>query len=303
MLQKMLNLTLIVSIIPLIILIFFRQLDAIVILGDGRMGWIASWPGGIWKIGAIVWPFALWHCLKKITPFNVLLAFCSILTIAIDGSRTAIIWFAFIWISLTAITIFTKTHTKPLLTHFSLLIITFIMFLLIQPLLLEWVSDQTDQLVAEFVVENQAINTPKEKTVDRLFKGDINIRLQMLNVGWQQTLDNFPWGSGFGSTRIDDYGASSVIHMTYLQLLADTGVISLIGYLLFLLIPVYYGFRFVTEKPGSFAERFELILSPLSILILFLFIGLFHPLSNELTEWAIVLTAISILMNHVPHHK
>ncbi|MEQ4664233.1 hypothetical protein ABN067_21995 [Providencia rettgeri] len=302
-LQKTLNLTLMVSLIPLIILILSRQSDAIVILGDGRMGWVASWPGVIWKIGAIVWPFALWQCLKKAAPFNVLLAFCSILIIAIDGSRTAIIWFAFIWVFLTGISIFTKTHTKPLLTHFSLLIITFITFSLIQPLLLGWVLGQYDPSINGLLNETQTINIPEEKTVDRLFKGDTSTRLQMLNIGWQQTLNSFPWGNGFGNTRTDDFGVSSVIHMTYLQLLADTGIISLVGYLLFLLAPLYYGFKFLTEKPELFVERFELILSPLSILILFLFMGLFHPISNELTEWTIVLTAISVLINHVPRYN
>lgn len=302
-LQKTLNFTLMVSLIPLIILILFRQSDAIVILGDGRMGWIASWPGVIWKIGAIVWPFSLWQCLKKPAPFNILLAFCSILIIAIDGSRTAIIWFAFIWISFTLIAFFTKTHTKPLLTHFSLMIITLITFLLIQPLLLGWVLGQHNPLVNDLFNENKIIQIPEEKTVDRLLKGDTSIRLQMLNVGWQQTLANFPWGNGFGSTLADDLGVRSVIHMTYLQLLADTGIISLVGYLLFLLTPLYYGLKFVIENQGLFVERFELILSPLSILILFLFIGLFHPISNELTEWTIVLTAISVLMNYVPRHN
>ncbi|CAI0778368.1 Uncharacterised protein [Serratia entomophila] len=319
LLERALSVTLVVSLVPLIILALFRQLDAMVILGDGRMGWLASWPGVIWKIGAFVWPFAVWRCLKKPSALNILLAFGAVLTMALDGSRTSMLWLVLVWISLAVIAIFAKTYTKPIRTHLSLLLVTFISFSLIQPVLLGWVSGHYDQLITQLMekkaekneaggddlnrVFQKTLDAPKEATADRLVKGDNSIRLQMLHTGWQQTVDKFPWGGGFGSTRVDDFGASSVIHMTYLQLLADEGVLSFVGYLLFILCPLYYGLKFVTEKRELFTERFELMLSPLSVLALFLFMGCFHPLSNELTEWAIVLTAISIVMSHVPRRN
>lgn len=326
LLEKALTVTLVVSLVPLIILALFRQLDAMVILGDGRMGWIASWPGVIWKIGAFVWPFAVWRCLKRPSTLNFLLAFGAVLTMALDGSRTSMLWLILVWISLAVIAIFAKAQTKPIRSHLSLLLVTALSFSLIQPVLLGWVSGHYDKLITQLMEKKveqvssepgdlsradanlsltieETLAAPKEATADRLVKGDNSIRLQMLHTGWQQTVDKFPWGGGFGSTRVDDFGANSVIHMTYLQLLADEGVLSFVGYLLFILCPLYYGLRFVTEKRELFAERFEQMLCPLSVLALFLFMGCFHPLSNELTEWAIVLTAISVVISHVPRRN
>ncbi|BEL79546.1 MULTISPECIES: hypothetical protein [Serratia] len=324
LLEKALGVTLIVSLVPLIFLALFRQLDAMVVLGDGRMGWLASWPGVIWKIGAFVWPFAVWRCLKKPSAINVLLAFGAVLTIALDGSRTSMLWLALVWISLAIVAIAGRVPTKPLRAHISLLLVTLLSFSFIQPVLLGWVYGHYDQLIVQLMekkteqnsnqfgadasggisfghaLEATLATTPKETTSERLVKGDNSIRLQMLHTGWQQTVDKFPWGGGFGSARVDDFGTSSVIHMTYLQLLADEGILSFIGYLLFLLTPLYCGLKFVFEKRELFVERFEQMLCPLSVLALFLFMGCFHPLSNELTEWAIVLTAVAIVVSHVP---
>ncbi|MGP2760563.1 hypothetical protein ACTVPB_01840 [Serratia marcescens] len=317
LLEKALSITLVISLVPLILLALFRQLDTLVILGDGRMGWLASWPGVIWKIGAFVWPFAVWRCLKKANFINVLLAFGAVLVMALDGSRTSMLWLALVWGALAMIAFFARVQTQPVRGHFSLIVVTLLSFSLIQPVLLGWVSGDYDKLLVQLMEKQtsdhpdtanlsishtleETLAAPKETTADRLVKGDNSIRLQMLHTGWQQTVDKFPWGGGFGSTRVDDFGTDSVIHMTYLQLLADEGVLSFIGYLLFILTPLYYGLKFVFEKRELFVERFESMLSPLSVLALFLFMGCFHPLSNELTEWAIVLTAISIVICHVP---
>lgn len=316
LLEKALSVSLIVSLVPLIILALFRQLDAMVILADGRMGWLASWPGVIWKIGAFVWPFAVWRCLKKPSAINVLLAFGAVLTIALDGSRTAMLWVVLVWIVLAVIAIAGRVPTKPLRAHISLLLVTLLSFSFIQPVLRGWVYGHYDKLIVQLMkkkseqsgsqfdvgnwLEATLTTMLKETTSERLVKGDSSIRLQMLHTGWQQTVATFPWGGGFGSAQANDFGASSVIHMTYLQLLADEGVMSFVGYLLFLLTPLYCGLKFVFEKRKLFAERFDQMLCPLSVLALFLFMGCFHPLSNELTEWALVLTAIAIVVNHVP---
>lgn len=151
LLEKALGVTLIVSLVPLIFLALFRQLDAMVVLGDGRMGWLASWPGVIWKIGAFVWPFAVWRCLKKPSAINVLLAFGAVLTIALDGSRTSMLWLALVWISLAIVAIAGRVPTKPLRAHISLLLVTLLSFSFIQPVLLGWVYGHYDQLIVQLM--------------------------------------------------------------------------------------------------------------------------------------------------------
>ena len=119
----------------------------------------------------------------------------------------------------------------------------------------------------------------------------------MLRAGWEQAVENFPLGCGFGCTGIRVDGVYTVIHMTYLQILGEGGVISLIGYLWFILFPIWQGVKYITEKRELLLERVDTMLAPISVLILYLFIGFFHPLSNELTEWAVVITAVSIIQN------
>ncbi|SMB83689.1 hypothetical protein SAMN05660772_00677 [Pasteurella testudinis DSM 23072] len=323
LLDKALYIALFLSLLPLISFILFRYLDAMVILGDGRMGWLASWPGVIWKIGAFIWPVAAWRYMQKVSVSNVLLVFSSALIIALDGSRTAIVWMILVWLTLSIIVTYTntqKTKNNQILVHCCLLLVVSISFAAIQPTLLGWVRGQYDDAITQLVtpstniqsklaIENEKMNnidnksTPENTTAARLVQGDTTTRLEMLSIGWQQAVDNFPFGGGFGSTKANEYGEKVVIHMTYLQILADEGVVSLLGYLLFFIYPLYHGIRFVTEKKALFLERFEIMLTPLSVLILFLFMGLFHPLSNELSEWGIVLVAISIILNYVPRHK
>jgi hypothetical protein len=315
LLEKSLSVALLISLIPLLLLALFRQTDAMVILGDGRMGWLASWPGVIWKAGAFVWPFAVWRCLKQPSACNLLLAFSAVLVMALDGSRTSMLWLVLVWGGLTAIAFVSKIYVKPVRSHLSLLLLTILSFSIIQPTLLSWVSGNYDQLISQMVNQNednnnvlqsdthQYITGVTESTADRLVSGDTTTRLEMLHVGWQHAAEKFPWGGGFGSTRVMDFGASSVIHMTYLQLLADEGVLAFVGYLLFLIYPLYRGVRFVTAEHELFTERFDLMLCPLSTLTLFLFMGLFHPLSNELTEWGIILAALSIVITHVSRRQ
>lgn len=315
-LEKALSITLMVSLLPLLLLGLLRETDALVVFADGRMGWFASWPGIIWKIGAFIWPLAVWRLLKQPNWINILLAFSSVLVISLDGSRTSIVWMILVTISLISITIFIHKRLHRFRTYLCLILVAVVPFFVIQPTLLGWVSGYYDQYITQSISNtDNALSITSDITLEkshkgsnesvayRLVEGDNSVRLHMLEAGWKTTLEKFPWGNGFGSTRVDDFGTNSVIHMTYLQLLADEGILSLIGYLLFLLTPLYYGVRFIIQNRELFAERFEFMLCPLSIITLYLFIGIFHPLSNELTEWAIVLTAISSVVNYVPYRN
>lgn len=335
LLEKALNVSLIVSLLPLLVFAVLRQTDYLLVLGDGRMGWLASWPGVIWKAGAYAWPFIAWRCLKNTSWRNLLLAFCAILIMALDGSRTSMLWMALVWCALAVVALFTKIPGKGIKGHIALLLITLFSFTVLQPTLVGWVWGKYDSLIVELMTEKKDVNepasndtsesndstaeiimdnlgdtvkkalsTPKEDaTADRLIKGDNATRLEMIQAGWHKAVVTFPWGGGFGATRVADNDVTSVIHMTYVQLLADEGVLSFIGYLLIILAPLYAGLKFVFAARETFIERFELMLAPLSVLALFTMMGCFHPLSNELTEWGIVLVAMTLVMTHVTHRK
>ena len=120
----------------------------------------------------------------------------------------------------------------------------------------------------------------------------------MIQQGIESSINNFPIGSGLGTTTATEAdGSQAVIHMTYLQILADIGFLSFLGYFLILITPIVNALRFIFSNKNKIYQRFQNTILPLSIFGLFTFTGLLHPLSNELTEWGIIIIAASLLMN------
>lgn len=299
-LEKALILALACSLIPLILLIIFRANNMLIILGDGRMGWLAIWPGVLWKVGAYIWPFSIWCCLRRPNYANFLLAFAAILAMALDGSRTSMLWLILSWGGLFVISFNLKN--RHIWCHICLLLIVILAFGIIQPILLSWANLPYESLsTATAKILNSDI-VSKSASI-RLVEGDSFTRAQMFQDGWKHVREVFPWGCGFGCTGILHNNVHIVLHMTYLQILGDGGVISIIGYALFLLFPLYRAVHYVTENKNFFIERFDQMVTPISIILLYLFLGLLHPVSNELTEWGIVLTAISVVVMHVTNRQ
>jgi hypothetical protein len=302
-LEKALTLALALALIPLFFFVIFRLDTALVILGDGRMGWLAIWPGVLWKVGAYVWPFAVWRCLKNPEYKTFLLAFSAVLAMSLDGSRTSMLWLVLSWSVLFVISLRLKLPRRGIRTHASLAVMVIFAFGLLQPIMLNWSYGHYDNvLFTSETLKQWGARLPsieQDSTSMRIINGNNAIRMEMLQTGWKQAIDTFPWGCGFGCNGVLANGSHVVTHMTYLQILGDGGVISLVGYMLFMLFPLYRGMRYLIERDELFTERFDVMLTPISVLLLYLFIGFLHPVSNELTEWAIVLAAISIVMAHV----
>lgn len=328
LLETSLKVSLIISIIPLIIMLVLREKEFLVILGDGRIGWLASWPGVIWKVGAFSWPFLVWACLKKPKFSNYFLTFLAVLTMALDGSRTSMIWIALVWLALGIVSVYAKLNSKGIIKgHLAVGIILVSCFTIIQPTLLGWVWGKYDTEISDIVTGkmfhnsdikstnivsaspnleidmNKLFKNEGTPTVDRLVRGDNVTRMEMIEGGLIKVKSNFPWGGGFGSTRFSDNNIYSVLHMTYIQILADEGILSLIGFMMILVLPLIKSITFIIKNPSDFTSNFERMLTPLSVICLFLLMGLFHPLSNELTEWGIVLVSVALVMTNVKNYK
>jgi len=289
-LENGLILALALALIPLLFCAIFRKNDWLVISADNRMGWLAIWPGVLWKTGGYIWPLAMWRFLKKMDYKNLLLVFAAILAIALDGSRTGMLWLLLAFISHFILCLRLKKKDNLVCKHLILVIIAVFTFGVLQPVIKNWVPSGRIILHQE-ASTGQRLLLPENKSA----------RLEMLRVGWKQAIDKFPWGAGFGKTGIWRGNQYLPIHMTYLQIICDEGILSLAGYLLFLGFPLYRGIKYLAGKRDQFVEELELLLVPITVLLLYLFSGCFHPVSNELTEWAVVLSAISIIMSRVTH--
>lgn len=311
MLERALFASLVITFVILVGLILFRQTEFLVILGDGRIGWLANWPGSVWKIGALIWPAIVWKILRQPTFWNWSFAILACSIMAIDGSRTALLWAILSWVALSVIFAVMRVAKASGLVQLMIVSAILIAYLLIQPLLSLWVTSDLFERIFEFMNGTAASSGPVHSlvipdssnqlggttTVDRVSTGDISSRLELIKGGWEQAMRSFPWGSGFGVPGVNQ---STVTHLTYLQLVGEVGVMGLIGYVLILFAPMYIGLKYVFEKRDSFLERFELLMLPIAILVFFAFTGLFHPISNELNEWAMLLVSVSIIMRYVP---
>lgn len=319
-LEYAVKLALVVAMSSFLLFAVFRVNDALVILGDGRMGWLAVWPGVLWKAGAYAWPIVLWRCLKSPDWKAIVIASLALAAMAVDGSRTSLIWLSLTWVLVLGCGIRFKLPARSFRTHAALLVIAAFTFTMVQPVLLGWAQGHYDALITQKIEQVRAfsfsadtapttnpgtgnLDTPTELpqlgtnvSSERLVHGNTTTRKAMLQEGWKQAVDKFPWGGGFGTTMVDDNGSRTVIHMTYLQILGDEGILALAGYLLIVLYPLYRALRYMNERRDLQIARFELMLPSVSILALYMLTGLLHPLSNELTEWALILAATATII-------
>ena len=304
-LQKALVIALLAAILPFLILVLARVTSGLVVLGDGRMGWAAAWPGVLWKVGAYAWPIALWRWLKNGGKAAFLLVTASLLTMAVDGSRTSMVWLLLVWGALLFIGYRFGTPNVGIGKQVPLVLTAAVVYLVVQPFILAWVEGNALSVSSDVAWPWDTFGSalPNNSTALRIVKGDTHTRLEMLEEGLARAVENFPFGCGFGCAMVGEGAGAMVVHMTYLQVLAEGGILSLVGYLVFLLYPLYLCLKYVGVRGEAVVQRLDLMLAPLSTLILFLFIGLFHPVSNELTEWAIVVAAIAVIISHVPRRN
>jgi O-antigen ligase len=88
--------------------------------------------------------------------------------------------------------------------------------------------------------------------------------------------------------------------MTYLQVLSDLGVFGFIAYAGVLLYPICLALKnFIKSGFLMFNE----LLLPVSVILIYSFSGFFHPVSNEVSEWFVVLVSIAIIMKVAGHVK
>jgi hypothetical protein len=137
--------------------------------------------------------------------------------------------------------------------------------------------------------ERPAVSSPTVNAlaVHRLSRPD-DTRLQMISNGWDGAVANFPWGGGLGTTTGMDRGTLVHVHMTYLQLLSDIGIVGLASYIGIFSVFV---FSFLHLKRYARAATVPIMAIP----GVYLMQGAFAPFSNEITEWFPVILAAAVI--------
>lgn len=298
--QNAMFLTAVISLLAVMIAIFLGYKELLIVLGDGRIGWLYNWPGNLWKLGALIWPYFAWNILNGKSKWNYFAGIVAISLMAIDGSRTALIWSIFVWFGLLTIGKVKHKFTWKWKTSLAMALIFAFVYLILQPLLLFFATKDLGTLFVQELVnplnQSSVSELSTSTSLTRFSTGDNISRIELIKFGLEQVQNTFPFGGGFGSSKTS---TTPVIHLSYLQLLSETGIISLIGYLIMIFHPLFSGIKFVFSKNGEFNFKLEQMLTPLFAILFFGFVGLFHPVSNELTEWGIMIISISLVMRNV----
>lgn len=121
-------------------------------------------------------------------------------------------------------------------------------------------------------------------------------RLEMWRVALDALPGHLPWGGGWQATRSSFGGEYHlVIHMAYLQVLSDLGVVGLLGFLL-VFTPLWRMIWLFRHQPLNLLVQHPLLTIPAFLL----FSSLFNPLSNELSEWGLSLWVLAMLSHQGP---
>ena len=116
-------------------------------------------------------------------------------------------------------------------------------------------------------------------------------RLEMWRVALDALPSHLPWGAGWQATRSSFGGEYHlVIHMAYLQVLSDLGVVGLLGFLL-VFTPLWRMIWLFRHQPLILLVQHPLLVIPSFLL----FTSLFNPISNELSEWGLPMLVLAML--------
>ncbi len=293
--------------LSILLVLWLADLQGWLVFVPNRYGWSWAPPGVFWKAGIYLLPLASWWIMSArysaTFRWGWLLVCCVI--VGLDGSRTASLLALIIWAAVFGLGLGRFGFKRPLLRRGFLLAVVMVVSIGgINPSSLNPAYHVYGYIDAFFygesglAVQEQSAGTlpsGNERPIGRELAAD-SIRYAMLMDSLKAVVDHFPLGGGLGSTttQTESMPEPMVVHMTYLQLLADVGVLGLLGYLGIFLVPLFYAMWSIRRAKDRWA-CFDRQVLPLGIIGIYLFSGLLHPVSTEISEWLIVLIGLSML--------
>lgn len=265
-----------------------------------RYGWEWMAPGVLWKAGIFLVPPICWALLTKRYPakHQWYIFFLACVLVGLDGSRTAALLAAMIWL-FCSVLVWCRFGMRNVPVKRALIIASLMLVLIggINPS--PWnpvihIYSVVGELVPIFAGSGKELGGGVIQPGREL--GGDSIRTAMLIEGVRGVQEHFLLGTGFGTTvaQTESMDSPMVVHMTYLQVLADTGLLGFLGYMGIFLVPLWYFFLAMRRANDSWSLFDENVL-PLGIVGIYMFSSLLHPISNEISEWAVVLPALAML--------
>lgn len=249
-----------------------------------RWGTLLDYPGSLWRVGILTVCWSAYLLVVGERPLRHLaLLAASLALIYFDGSRTGFL------LCLVAAPFVVSVRIMEARSLASRLATVGAAVALVLTLVAgwNWAVSRRDASQASGTLGRIALlaSSAKFEGVAALVAADPT-RARMLQAGVTVLREARLVGTGMQTTRIDTEEGFMVVHMTYLQVLGDLGLLGFVCYVWLTLgwIPwLPRALANVRHLPSAF-ER-AVYYNAIFLLLFFALAGLLHPLSTEWSEW------------------
>ncbi len=254
--------------------------------GDHRIGFELAKVGSLYIPAAFVFAIGLLDQVgQRRIRGGIWWCMLAALLVHLDGSRTGLLWMVLILLLAWCIDI---RHQRGRSTGFLLWPSAW-------TLVAVWINFNPAEMsrLTEFWTLSDGQEKPQwsQWLAPRRGPQTMATRLEMWRVALDALPSNLPWGAGWQATRSSFGGEYHlVIHMAYLQVLSDLGVVGLLGFLL-VFTPLWRMIWLFRHQPLILLVQHPLLVIPSFLL----FTSLFNPISNELSEWGLPMLVLAML--------
>jgi len=260
-------------------------------MATGRWGTILNYPGSLWRVGISVFILAAYGAFLfrfRNLHYDILLL-ASLALIYFDGSRTGMLLLIIAIVFLVFLLLIERQVKIKTFVVGSVIVMVFLLLMLFP---LKTISDSLKVTGAERFLS--VVYTLKGQSQG--FESVDMARIKMLETGINALKEHPFVGTGVGTTKANMIPEPMVVHMTYLQVWADIGVLGFASYI-FLVWGWVIWLPDIIRRIRRSVDLSEKAIYYNSIFMLFVFglSGFFHPLSTEWSEWIMFLFAYSSL--------
>ncbi|MBV8207623.1 MAG: O-antigen ligase family protein [Acidobacteria bacterium] len=264
---------------------------AAVMTGFTRWGTVLDYPGVLWRVGITVGVYSAYCAIRmKSLKYAGLLAGSAAL-VYFDGARTGILLFLLVPVFTLIVIAWEAGRLRMAIAGSAAAVALGFFVLHFGGELLN--SNAQSDTGAERV--SQLAGSLQQAGIGGLGAADL-IRFQMLQDA-QAAIRAHPWlGTGFESTKTDTIVGPMVIHMTYMQVWADLGLLGFIAFS-WLMLDWLGWIRRVPQRIRRLAAPQEraIYYNAIFLLIVYAITALFHPLSTEWSQWVMFIVPYAML--------
>lgn len=286
--------------------LFNQHWAARIIYGESRWMTLFNRPDSLEKVGSVIFLYGFYLLISKSSNklLGGIISLLSIIPILFDGSRTALLSLSLGGLFILAVV--AKETRQIIIKRKNLLLLALLFLVFGIAIFAYW------QYICSLLVDIRLFNSLKsffgQNTLEQVDILRYNMFIEVLNH-----ISEHPWlGGGMGSAKINSPAITGQwsklpeldIHIAYLQLWANIGLLGFIGFIAISLGWIIYVPRVLAiAKILPQAKDRAVIYNATYILFYFAFSSLFYPFSTEWSEWVYYLYAIAVYWQVMHNHK